>query len=149
MSVIRFACSESELYPRLAGLARDAREKAYCPYSGYAVGAVLLCSERGEDGSYFAVTGCNVENASFPAGICAERTALFAAVTEGFREFSALLLCGGKAGEDPSDFCLPCGICRQALCEFCPDSLPVISSAGGEMRHFTLGGLLPEAFRSF
>ena len=112
-----------------------ARERAYAPYSGFAVGAALLAA----DGRIF--TGCNVENASYGLTICAERTALFKAISEGAREFEAIAIACGKGS------CAPCGACRQVLYEFAPD-LPVImaDAAGREVREARLGELLPEGF---
>lgn len=117
--------------------ARRAREQAYCPYSGFAVGAALLA----EDGSVY--TGCNVENGSYSLGICAERTAFCKAVAAGCRKFSAIAICGGKAGEDPSESCPPCGACRQVMAEFCRDDFLVIL----QDKVLTLGELLPERFQ--
>lgn len=127
--------SESSLRA-LAQAAIAAKENAYAPYSGFAVGAALLTAE----GQLY--TGCNVENASYPAGLCAERVALGAAVAAGERQFIALAVAGsGK------DFCTPCGICRQMLAEFCQPNLVVLAISGmGRYRRFTLGELLPEAF---
>lgn len=139
MSIFRLTPGR-EITEALISAALGAREKAYARYSGYKVGAALLCS----DGT--VVTGCNVENASYPAGCCAERSALFAAVSDGHRGFDALALCGGA--DAVSDYCLPCGICRQALAEFCGDELRIISARGtNDCRIYTLGELLPHAFR--
>ena len=102
-------------WPALVAAARAAAARSYSPYSRYAVGAALLA----EDGRVFA--GCNVENASYGLTNCAERTALFKAVSEGRREFAALAIVGGTA-RSPA---LPCGACRQALAEFCAPSTPV------------------------
>ena len=121
-------------------LACEARKNAYAPYSGFAVGAALLTS----DGGVFQ--GCNVENASFSATCCAERTALFSAVARGKKSFSALAIAGGKIGEDPSEPCPPCGVCRQALAEFCPPEFPIYLAEGGSIKKINLGALLPEAF---
>ena len=128
----------------ISSLIRDAlavRQQAYAPYSGFYVGAVLLCT----DGSVYA--GCNVENASYPAGNCAERTAVFKAVSEGKRDFQAICIVGGPEGK-AEDFCPPCGICRQVLAEFGdPDSFQVILAKNEEeYRIFTLGDLLPFSF---
>ena len=99
----------------LAAAARAAAARAYAPYSKYRVGAALLA----DDGTVFA--GCNVENASYGLTNCAERTALFKAVSEGRRSFRALAIAGGTA-KSPA---LPCGACRQALAEFCDPEMPV------------------------
>ena len=119
--------------------ARQAAAHAYCPYSGFRVGAALLC----EDGT--VVTGCNVENASYGATICAERNALFAAVASGHRSFTALALAAGQ--REPAT---PCGICRQVLSEFCPPEMPIGAVAledGAEALSFTLRQLLPHGFK--
>ncbi|MBE6762779.1 MAG: cytidine deaminase [Ruminococcaceae bacterium] len=125
-------------YQKLIDAAAAARQKAYTPYSQFAVGAALL----GGDGVIY--TGCNVENASYGLTCCAERTALFKAVSAGTRHFLALAVVGGDVGEGIGTPCLPCGICRQALSEFCDDDLPIIAG-NGEMT--TLGELFPNAFR--
>ncbi|MCC8029750.1 MAG: cytidine deaminase [Lachnospiraceae bacterium] len=116
--------------------ADQARQKAYAPYSGFRVGAALLC----RDGTVF--TGCNIENASYPVSNCAERTALFTAVSEGYREFEALAVVS-----DSGDFTPPCGVCRQALSEFCGSDFIILMCSGSlSYRQTTLGTLLPFAF---
>ena len=87
--------------------ALEARKQSYCPYSGFAVGAALLCG----DGTVFR--GCNIENAAYPATNCAERTAMFKAVSEGNTDFREIAIVGGPKGKEPKDFCAPCGVCRQ------------------------------------
>ncbi len=125
----------------LIHLAEKAREMAYCPYSGFAVGAALLCS----DGTVY--TGCNIENAAFTPTVCAERTAIFKAVSEGHRDFSAIAVAGGSAGAPVTQVCPPCGVCRQVLREFCADEFPVHLSCGvGHFRTLSLKELLPESF---
>ena len=124
---------------QLASLAKDAMERAYSPYSNYKVGAALLC----KDGSVY--TGCNVENASFSATNCAERTAFFKAVSEGKREFSAIAICGGKDGVIESLF-PPCGVCRQVMREFCDDNFEIHLLAKEGIETYTLGELLPVSF---
>ena len=120
--------------------AKDAMQNAYAPYSGFSVGAALLTA----DGRVF--TGCNIENASFSLTACAERTALFKAVSEGCRRFSAIAVVGGRNGKCDS-FATPCGACRQALSEFCGEAFRVVLGAdGGRMTVTTLGALLPGAF---
>jgi cytidine deaminase len=119
-------------------LRRDAEAamgRAYAPYSRYPVGAALAC----DDGT--VVPGCNVENASFPAGICAERSAVAAAVSQGRRAFVRLALC--TTGHSPA---APCGVCRQVLMEFAPQ-LEIVSfvPSGAEAR-WTLADLLPAPF---
>jgi cytidine deaminase len=115
--------------------AEVAMRRAYAPYSHYPVGAALACA----DGA--VVAGCNVENASFPAGICAERAAVASAVSQGRRAFARLALC--TAGDRPA---APCGVCRQVLMEFAPQ-LEIVSFVpnGPEVR-WTLADLLPAPF---
>ena len=122
-------------HDELFSLAEQARERAYAPYSHYTVGAALLCAS----GSVY--TGVNIENASFGATNCAERTAIFSAVAAGERDFVAIAVAGARQGEASGD-CTPCGICRQVLCEFCAPTLPVILKDGTH----TLGELLPLSF---
>lgn len=117
-----------------------ARENAYAPYSGFRVGAALLA----QDGTVY--TGCNVECASFSVTNCAERTALFKAVSEGERHFTALAVVGGK-DDTPQAEITPCGVCRQALYEFCGGDLIVLMAQ--DEAHFTrctLAELLPVGF---
>lgn len=125
----------------LISAALDARENAYAPYSGFFVGAALETA----DGKIY--TGCNIESSSFSGTVCAERVALFKAVSEGETGFCALAVAGG--GESGvADYCVPCGICLQVLCEFCPDSLTVILAKDlDDYEITTLGALLPRAFR--
>ena len=113
---------------------------SYSPYSNFKVGVALLSST----GKIFG--GCNVENSSFGATVCAERTAIFKAVSEGELSFSAICIVGGKNG-DVQDFCPPCGICRQVLSEFCkPDFKIILPSSLTDWKVFTLADLLPESF---
>lgn len=126
---------------QLASLAKEAMEHSYSPYSGYRVGAALLC----KDGSVY--TGCNVENASFSATNCAERTAIFKAVSEGKKEFEAIAVCGGKDGVLEGIF-PPCGVCRQVMREFCEDDFVIHLLTADGMETYTLGQLLPVSFRS-
>lgn len=125
---------------QLASLAKDAMEKAYSPYSGYKVGATLLC----KDGSVY--TGCNVENASFSATNCAERTAFFKAVSEGKREFAAIAICGGKEGVIDGLF-PPCGVCRQVMREFCEDDFEIHLLSQDAIETYKLSQLLPVSFQ--
>jgi len=114
--------------------ARQARGKAYAPYSNYAVGAALLA----DSGNVYV--GVNVENAAYPVGMCAERTALFTAVAQGERTFQAIAVVTEDGGS-------PCGSCRQALSEFGLDTLVWIADAQGRLRaETTVGELLPKAF---
>lgn len=120
---------------QLIAAAARAREMAYVPYSGYKVGAALL----GKSGKIY--TGCNVENASYGASICAERTALVKAVSEGEREFMmiAVVTDGPKPGS-------PCGICRQVLYEFEPNLQLILANLQGEIRETSVAQYLPDGF---
>lgn len=123
----------------LISAALEARKNSYSPYSGYSVGAAVLC----KDGSIF--TGCNIENASYGATMCAERTALFTAVANGHRAFEAIAIVGGK-GNEP-DLPHPCGICRQVLSEFCGrDFRVIVARSTHDFEEHTLGSLLPYSF---
>ena len=125
---------------QLIDLAKDAMTRAYTPYSGFKVGAALLCA----DGTVYQ--GCNIENASFTPTVCAERTAVFKAVSEGKREFTALAVCGGKDGVI-TGICPPCGVCRQVLREFCRDDFPVyLALPAGKYETRTMTQLLPDSF---
>jgi cytidine deaminase len=121
----------------LIAVAREAATRAYCPYSNYPVGAALLTRE------WQIVTGSNVENVSFGLTLCAERTALVKAVSDGMREFIALAVVGGN--QTPA---APCGACRQVLAEFCAPDMPVFYArlTGGQSVATTVGALLPQAF---
>ncbi len=123
----------------LMELAVAARERAYAPYSGFFVGAALL----GKSGRVY--TGCNVENASYTPTNCAERTAVFKAVSEGEREFEAIAVVGGK-GESLSELCAPCGVCRQVLAEFCEGDLRVVLGRPDALTVTDLQSLLPYTF---
>ena len=114
-----------------------AKQYAYAPYSGFHVGAALLC----DDGTIF--TGCNIENAAYSPANCAERTAVFKAVSEGYRSFLAIAV-AGSSGE----YLAPCGVCRQVLMEFCdPDSfLVILAKNQTQYQSFRLGELFPHAF---
>jgi len=124
----------------LIAAAEQARERAYAPYSGFTVGAALLCA----DGT--VILGCNVENASYPLSNCAERTAIFSAVAAGKRDFSALAIVGGLAGAPADTVCPPCGACRQVMREFCGDDFPVYLKNGDQILCRTLSALLPDSF---
>lgn len=117
-----------------------ARESAYTPYSHHKVGAALLTAE----GEVF--TGCNIENAAFGPTVCAERTAIFKAVSEGRRNFVKIAVAGGPEGE-VTDYCRPCGVCRQVMTEFCTPEFEIIAAInGGDYVSTTLGELLPHSF---
>lgn len=124
----------------LVGRAAEARLKAYSPYSSFCVGAALLCA----DGSIYE--GANIENSSYGATNCAERTAFFHAVMEGKKDFTAIAIVGAKRGEELSAFCAPCGICRQVMAEFCNADFEILLCDGNEIKTYTLGDILPEAF---
>ena len=126
----------NENYRTLFEKAVKASENAYAPYSGFKVGAALLCS----DGTVY--TGCNVENAAYPLGNCAERTAIFKAVSEGKREFEAVAI-AGSADDDMSAPCYPCGACRQVMTEFCEEDFKIVLSD----TILTLKELLPYTFK--
>lgn len=119
----------------LMAKAREAMRLAYAPYSKFQVGAALLA----KDGQVFL--GCNVENASYGAAICAERTAVVKAVSEGIREFEKIAITASSG-----DYAPPCGICRQVLYEFMPDGTVLLESRQAGMKAFSLRELLPLGF---
>ena len=124
----------NELRQKLISLAQQARVKAYAPYSGYQVGAALLTVS----GKFF--TGCNVESAAYPTSMCAERVAVFKAVSEGEREFVAIAVVTSNGGT-------PCGACRQVLAEFGGETQVVVADVEGHIRQEArLADLLPGAF---
>ena len=126
---------------KLLELAKEARNHSYVPYSGYAVGAALLC----KDGKLYQ--GCNIENAAYGPTMCAERTAFFKAVYDGEREFEAIAVAGGKAGEEVTGLFPPCGVCRQVMREFCGlDFMIYMAKENGEYEAKTLGEMLPLSF---
>ena len=135
-------------YKELIRSAFQARRRAYTPYSRFQVGAALLA----KNGTVYQ--GCNIENASYPATNCAERTAFYKAVSEGVREFQAIAIVGGsvlypKTAEENqcTDLCSPCGICRQVMREFCkPDFKIILVKSEEEWKVYTLSQLLPEGF---
>ena len=128
----------------------DSRARSYCPYSHFAVGAALLCS----DGTIY--NGCNIENAAYSPSICAERTAFSKAVSEGQRHFSAIAIAGGpqdaaSLSEDENSSlllpeCPPCGVCRQILREFGPDMRVLVGAPEQGWTETTLEALLPHSF---
>jgi cytidine deaminase len=118
----------------LVAAAREAQKNAYAPYSGYPVGAALLT------GSGQTVSGVNVENAAYPTGMCAERTAVFKAVSEGERSFRALAVVTRNGGS-------PCGSCRQVLSEFGLETVVLVADESGRiLQETTVGALLPASF---
>lgn len=121
-------------------LANEAREASHCPYSDFSVGAALLT----KGGKVY--TGANIENASFTPTVCAERVALFSAVHAGEREFEAIAVVGGPSGRAAEKLFTPCGVCRQALSEFCKPDMRVMVAAGEKTLVTTLGELLPHGF---
>lgn len=120
---------------QLVSVAQNMRERAYAPYSGFAVGAALECS----DGTVF--TGCNVENAAYGSTLCAERVALAKAVSEGHRDFERIAVAAG--GEE---YCVPCGGCRQVLREFAQEITVLCARGDGEYVRYQLEELLPHGF---
>ena len=114
---------------------------SYSPYSEFSVGASLLTKE----GNLY--TGCNIENASYSATVCAERTAFFSALSKGEKNFFKIAIVGGKYGKI-NDFCYPCGVCRQVMSEFCHDDFEIVLFNGEEIKTFKLGELLPYGFGS-
>lgn len=109
--------------------------RSYSPYSHFPVGAALECS----DGTVF--TGCNIENAAYGLTICAERTAIFKAISEGHRDFKRIVIAGKS-----EDYCVPCGSCRQVMQEFAPQMEVICLNGKGEAKHFVLKELLPYGF---
>ena len=125
----------------LIAVALNARENAYVPYSHYQVGAALLT----QDGRIY--TGCNVENASYGATNCAERTAFFKAVSEGEYQFKAIAVAGGLKNKPITDYAYPCGICRQVMQEFCGSDFQIIVVKNEtDYKVMTLAELLPCGF---
>ena len=132
-------------YDELVQKAIEMTKMSYVPYSHFHVGAALL----DKNGKIW--TGCNIENATYGATNCAERTAIFKAVSEGVRDFEAIAIVGGPEASDGKpvleEFCPPCGICRQVLSEFCAKDFKIILANGkGGQKVFTLADLLPESF---
>lgn len=134
------AALSREMTETLINKALDMRNYSYTPYSNFNVGAALLC----KDGKVFG--GCNIENAAYGPSVCAERTAIFKAVSEGKKDFSAIAIAGGPK-DGVKDFCPPCGVCRQVMVEFCrPDFRIILAKSDKEYKVFTLAELMPESF---
>lgn len=124
-------------FKMLVEKALEARKMSYSPYSGFSVGAALL----GKSGKIYS--GCNIENASYTPTICAERTAVFKAVSEGEKTFDAIaVVCGSK-----QDYCYPCGVCRQVMTEFFDiDTKIILANVNGEYKVFNIDDILPFRF---
>lgn len=134
-----------QLLDTLIPRAWEAAENAYIPYSGFRVGAALL----GKSGKIYP--GCNIENSAYGPSNCAERTAIFSAIAQGEREFTAIAVVGKYADGSPAGgdgFAYPCGTCRQVMSEFChpEEFLILLENAGGERKVLTLGEMLPYSF---
>ncbi len=125
---------------QLRDAAIRAMRSAYAPYSDFYVGAALLC----ENGRVY--TGCNIENAAYSVTCCAERVALFSAVAAGERDFKMIAIVGGKHGELRQS-CAPCGVCRQALSEFCKPDMKILLVTADGYEEYTLADLLPKSFK--
>ena len=121
----------------LCRLAISMLDRSYVPYSHFPVGAALECT----DGTVY--TGCNIENATYTPTICAERTAIFKAISEGHKDFKRIVIAGRS-----EDYCVPCGVCRQVMKEFAPNLEVICLNGKGEAKHFTLPELLPYGFDS-
>ena len=127
---------------KLVELAQEAMTHSYSPYSGFKVGAALLCA----DGTVYQ--GCNIENASYGPTVCAERTAMFKAVYDGRRDFTAIAVCGGRDGVI-TGFFPPCGVCRQVMNEFCKSDFRIyMVGPDSTYETHTLGEILPFSFRA-
>lgn len=119
--------------------ANEARKFAYTPYSHFKVGAALLT----KSGKLY--TGCNIENSSYTPTVCAERTAVFKAVSEGESDFAVIAVVGGKE-ENPLEFCSPCGVCRQVLAEFCGEDFRILLGNPEKFQSYTVDEILPFSF---
>lgn len=127
---------ETEENEKLMSLAEKAKENSYSPYSKFRVGAALITN----DGKIY--TGCNIENSSYGGTICAERTALLKAVSEGEKTFKKLAV-----ASDLEDYTFPCGICLQVISEFMPDGEIILKNKTSGLKIFKLSELLPHAFK--
>lgn len=128
-----------EIQKTLINKALEMLKFSYTPYSNFKVGAALLCSDEK------IFTGCNIENSSYGPSVCAERTAIFKAVSEGQKDFEAIAIVGGKDGK-VEDYCPPCGVCRQVMSEFCNPDFKIILYNGKKMKTYKLKDLLPLSF---
>ena len=126
---------------KLIELAKEAMTHAYAPYSGFHVGAALLCA----DGTVYQ--GCNIENAAYGPTNCAERTAFFKAVYDGHRDFIAIAVCGGKEGVITGSF-PPCGVCRQVMREFVRDDFRIYMADADSYTVMTMAEILPAGFKA-
>ena len=126
---------------KLIEMAKEAMMRAYAPYSGFYVGAALLCA----DGTVYQ--GCNIENAAYGPTNCAERTAFFKAVYDGHRDFTAIAVCGGKEGVISGAF-PPCGVCRQVMREFVGDEFLIYMVSADGYSTMTMAQLLPAGFKA-
>lgn len=125
----------------LINKAFSARKLSYSPYSSFAVGSALLCT----DGEIYS--GCNIENSSYPVGICAERTAISKAVSSGKRNFKAIAIVGGLSDDSDLKYCPPCGMCRQFLNEFCDkDFVVILAKSLREYKLISFDEILPFPF---
>lgn len=122
--------------------ALEARKKAYTPYSEFKVGAAVLTNELR------IYTGCNIENAAYSPGLCAERTAIYKAVSEGCRKIKAIAVVGDKTGDTITQYAFPCGVCRQVMREFSvpEEMIVIVAKSCEEYQVYTLNQLLPESF---
>lgn len=131
----------AECRTRLIQAAIDARKSAYAPYSHYTVGAALLTAQGD------ILRGGNIENASYGATNCAERTVIFKAVSEGRRDFAAIAIAGGMEGAEPADYAYPCGICRQVMQEFAGENfIVIVAKSITDYKEYRLRELLPYGF---
>lgn len=125
----------------LLSLAKEARDKSYCPYSSVAVGAALLA----KSGKVYL--GANIENAAYTPTVCAERVAFFKAINDGERAFLAIAVVGGRKKSDTAPLFFPCGVCRQVMAEFCTGDFRILLENGGaQVKEYTLDSLLPTRF---
>ena len=148
---VKNSTADNKIIQELINRALKMRESSYCPYSDYAVGACVQCA----DGHFH--DGCNIENASYGLTICAERTAIFKAVSShkaetendknGSFEIVRIAIAGGKKGEEPSDYAYPCGACRQVMREFGNENMEIIiAKSVDDYKITTLGEMLPDSF---